>query len=66
MFSYVTLEQRVPKNHPLREIRKQTQAVLRSLSGDFDCLYAGRRASLHRPRVCVAGATVAGVLFGAE
>ena len=40
MFSLVTLEQRVPKDHPLREIRKQTDVVLRSLSGDFDCLYA--------------------------
>ena len=40
MFSYVTLEQRVAKDHPLREIRKQTDVVLRSLSGDFDCLYA--------------------------
>jgi transposase len=40
MFSYVTLEQRVPRDHPLREIRKQTDVVLRFLSGDFDCLYA--------------------------
>ena len=40
MFSLVTLEQRVPKDHPLRAIRKQTDVVLRSLSGDFDCLYA--------------------------
>jgi transposase len=41
LFSYVTLEQRVPRDHPLREIRQQTDEVLRSLSGDFDCLYAG-------------------------
>ena len=40
MFSYVTLEQRVPQDHPLREIRKQTDVVLRSLSGKFDELYA--------------------------
>lgn len=40
MFSYVTLEQRVPQDHPLREIRKQTDVVLRSLSGRFDELYA--------------------------
>jgi transposase len=40
MFSYVTLEQRVPKDHPLREIRRQTDVVLRSLSGEFDSLYA--------------------------
>src|ERR1700721_4347089 len=41
MFSYVTLEQRVPQDHPLREIRKMTDVVLRSLSGKFDELYPG-------------------------
>ena len=40
MFSYVTLEQRVPKDHPLREIRRITDVVLRSLSQDFDSLYS--------------------------
>ena len=40
MFSYVTLEQRVPKDHPLREIRRLTDVVLRSLSGEFDSLYS--------------------------
>src|SRR6202166_1495011 len=39
MFSYVTLEQRVPQDHPLREIRRITDVVLRSLSGEFDSLY---------------------------
>ena len=40
MFSYVTLEQRVPKDHPLREIRRVTDVVLRSLSQEFDGLYS--------------------------
>jgi transposase len=40
MFSYVSLEQRVPQDHPLRAIRKLTDGVLRSLSGDFDRLYS--------------------------
>jgi transposase len=40
MFSYVTLEQRVPPDHPLREIRRLTDVVLRSLSGEFDSLYS--------------------------
>lgn len=40
MFSYVSLEQRVPSDHPLREVRKVTDAVLRRLSPDFDALYA--------------------------
>ena len=40
MFSYVSLEQRVPQGHPLRAIRKLTDEVLRSLSGDFDQPYS--------------------------
>ena len=40
MFSYVTLEQRVPQDHPLREIRRLTDVVLRTLSGEFDSLYS--------------------------
>jgi hypothetical protein len=34
MFSCVTLEQRVPQDHPLREIRKLTDAVLVSLNDE--------------------------------
>jgi len=47
MFSYVSLEQRVPLEHPLRAIRKLTDEVLRSLDSDFDALYA----DLGRPSI---------------
>ena len=40
IFSYVSLEQRVPEDHPLREIRKLTDDVLRSLNAEFDALYS--------------------------
>src|SRR5271156_2221134 len=40
MFSYVSLEQRVPWDHPLRAVRKITDAVLHRLSAEFDALYA--------------------------
>ena len=40
MFSYVSLEQRVPQDHPLRAVRKLTDAVLRTLSPELDALYA--------------------------
>jgi transposase len=40
MFSDVRLEQRVPRDHPLREIRPITDVVLGSLSGEFDGLYS--------------------------
>jgi len=49
MFSYVTLEQRVAQDHPLREIRKQTDVVLRSLSAKFDELYASTGRSSIAP-----------------
>ena len=40
MFSYVTAEQRVPKDHPLRAIRVLVDEVLRDMSREFDGLYA--------------------------
>ena len=40
MFSYVMLEQRVPQDHSLREIRCLTDVVLRLLRGEFDSLYS--------------------------
>ena len=40
MFSYVSLEQRVPWDHPLRGVRRLTDAVLRSLNAELDALYA--------------------------
>jgi transposase len=40
MFSYVSLEQRVPADHPLRAVPKLTDAVLGTLSPEFDALHA--------------------------
>jgi transposase len=40
MFSYVSAEERVPKDHPLRAIRTLVDDVLRDMSGEFDGLYA--------------------------
>ena len=40
MFSYVTLEQRVPQDHPLRVIRRLTDVVLTSLNAAFDEMYS--------------------------
>lgn len=40
MFSYVTPEQRVRADHPLRPIRRMTDAALSELSARFDRLYA--------------------------
>jgi transposase len=40
VFSYVSLEQRVPAQHPLRAIRKLVDEALGELSKQFDELYA--------------------------
>ena len=41
LFSYVDLEQRVRRDHPLRAIRELANAALRDLCGDFAALYSG-------------------------
>ncbi len=40
MFSYISLEQRIPKDHPLRGVRKLVDTVLSGMSKDFDRLYS--------------------------
>ncbi len=40
MFSYVTLEDRVPADHPLRSIRKLVEQVLEKMSKEFEALYS--------------------------
>ena len=41
LFSYVDLEQRIRKDHPLRVIRSLTDAALEALSAEFAALYSG-------------------------
>jgi transposase len=40
MFSYLSPEERVPENHPLRAIRRMTDEVLKGLWTKFDELYS--------------------------
>ena len=40
MFSYISPEERVPQDHPLRAIRAMVDAVLKELSPQFDRLYS--------------------------
>ncbi len=40
MFSYISAEQRVPKDHPLRAIRVMVDAALKESSWRFDAVYA--------------------------
>ena len=47
MFSYISPEQRVPSDHPLRPIRRMVDEMLKGLSHRFDKLYS----STGRPSV---------------
>jgi transposase len=40
MFSYVSLESRVPADHPLRSIRRMVDRILAGLSGELTSLYS--------------------------
>jgi transposase len=40
MFSYCTLDDRIPRNHPLRDIRKIVDKALGELSPTFEGMYA--------------------------
>lgn len=52
MFSYVSLEARVPENHPLRAVRAMVDEALRKLSRRFAKLYAqGGRPSIPPERL---------------
>ena len=46
IFSYVSAEERIQADHPLRAVRRVVDDVLRAMSKDFDALYAdsGRRS----------------------
>lgn len=47
MFSYVSMEERIPKDHPLRGIRKTIDEILEGLSSRFNRMYAtGGRPSI--------------------
>jgi transposase len=46
IFSYISAEKRVPKDHPLRAVRAMVDVALRNMGPQFDAMYAkvGRRS----------------------
>ena len=40
MFSYLSPEARVRKDHPLRAVRSMTDEILSNMSPQFDAMYA--------------------------
>jgi hypothetical protein len=56
MFSYISAEKRVPKDHPLRAIRTMVDVIFKEMSPQFESLYSktGRTA----PVVIFVAATI--------
>ncbi len=52
LFSYRTLEERIPQAHPLRKLRVIVDAILRTMDAELDALYAqGGRESIPPERL---------------
>ena len=47
LFSYFSVEERIPTDHPLRRVKAQADAVLATMSAEFDAMYA----SVGRPSI---------------
>jgi hypothetical protein len=48
MFSYVSLDARVPAQHPLRAIKTRADAALKELAALFEAMYS--KTGRHRSR----------------
>jgi transposase len=52
MFSYLSSEERVRKDHPLGLVREMTEEILKRMSQLFDAMYAeGSRPSISREKL---------------
>jgi len=40
VFSYLTLEERVPEDHPLRAVRRSVDQILKEMTREFDRVYS--------------------------
>lgn len=60
LFSYVSVEERIPTDHPLRRIKAQADAVLASMNAAFEAMYAeGGRPSIAPERLLKASLLIA-------
>ena len=66
MFSYLSPEQRVPADHPLRAVRALTDEALQTMSRRFASLYATTGRPSIPTGAIAARFAVAGALHGAE
>ncbi len=66
MFSYLSPEQRVPRDHPLRPIRAMTETVLQGLSPQFAKLSSHTGRPSTPPGEAPPGPAAAGALHRAK
>ena len=66
LFSYLSPEQRVPADHPLRAIRQMTDAALRRLSSRFALLYAQTGRPVGAAGALAARAAAAGAVLDSQ
>ena len=66
MFSYVSLDARVPENHPLRPIRTLFDEALAKLTAKFDTMYAEVGRPSIAPERLLRAVAAAGAVFGAQ
>ena len=66
MFSYLSPEQRVPADHPLRAVRALTDEALQTMSRRFASLYATTGRPSIPPEQWLRALLLAGALHGAE
>jgi transposase len=60
LFSYFSVEERIPTDHPLRRIKAQADAVLASMNAAFEAMYAeGGRPSIAPERLLKASLLIA-------
>ncbi len=63
LFSYVSLEDRIPSDHPLRPIRRMVDEALDRLFERLDALYAGEGRSSIPPEYRIR-ASLRQILYG--
>jgi hypothetical protein len=66
MWSYISPEERVPADHPLRPIREMVNAVLKTLSPEFDKIYSIFGRPSIPARAFAACSALAGAPHGAQ
>jgi hypothetical protein len=66
LFSYGSLEERVPEKHPLRAIRAMVDEALGEMSARFDEIYPGRWPAVDSAGATAAGAVVADAVLDSQ